>query len=183
MKKWLKLTAAGLVVLFIVAGTVGSSKPKRSSKPAGTAANLPTATTAAEPAKRPKPTRRHQPAAGSTVTHAAATATASKSRPATTTVAAVPLSVVRSLWIEAADNQYPGGGGTIQTGDSRGCAKVSKYVYDCVGYVRDSTGSLDTGVDVAGSVNVLTRTASAHRATTSEIQGWMSAHQQCAPCD
>ena len=48
---------------------------------------------------------------------------------------------VRALWVEAADKVYPGGG-TIQAGDSRGCAKKSADLYTCVGYVRaDSSAS------------------------------------------
>jgi hypothetical protein len=79
---------------------------------------------------------------------------------------------------------YPGGG-KVQTGDSRGCHKLAgdPTSYTCVGYVRNASGSLDTGIDVAGTVNAKTRRAVAHRATTPEIQPWMGTYANCDPCD
>jgi len=92
-----------------------------------------------------------------------------------------PASVL-ALWKGAASSAYPGGNGTVATGDGRGCAKTSTYVYTCVGYVRDANGSLSTGIDVAGTVNTASTAADAHRASSDEIQSWMAAHT-CIPCD
>jgi hypothetical protein len=104
------------------------------------------------------------------------------SAPGTPTSSVATPAQVGVLWKTAAAQLYPGGG-KVQTGDSRGCHKHSGYTYSCVGYVRNATGSLSTGIDVAGTVNAKTKHATAHRGTTAEIQHWMSAYPNCNPCD
>jgi hypothetical protein len=66
------------------------------------------------------------------------------------------------------------GNGQVAKGDGRGCVKVSTGHFSCTAYVRSHAGSLDSGLDVIGTVTVSDQkmTAQARPATGAEITAW-----------
>jgi hypothetical protein len=89
---------------------------------------------------------------------------------------AINTSDANSFWRQSVAHHYHG---TVATGDLRGCEKASADHWSCTASVRNAQNSLNSGIDVAGTVTVAggNMTVNAHHATVAEIQAWFAKYR------